>query len=80
MSRYETPYYARLFREEAHNNHKASQSSREDKELLRETITKIMKEFDGDTELQERILQVVYDQGHDGHLLRRLTNAMEASK
>ena len=49
----------------------------EDRERhLRETLAKVMKSFDGDVDSQEKILQVVYEQGHDGHLLRRLTNAM----
>ncbi len=80
MSRYETSYYARLFREEAHGNAASARLNREDKKMLRETITMVMKAFAGDSKSQEKILQVVHEQGHDGHLLRRLTNAMEVTK
>ena len=55
---------------------KVHRKNRDEKKQLRDTITKIMKAFDGNEEAQEQILQVVYEQGHDGHLLRRLTNAM----
>ena len=74
--RYETPHYARLFREESHNNWTAAKLHSDDKKKLRETLTKVMKSLEGNVEAQERMLQVVYEQGHDGHLLRRLTNAM----
>ena len=57
-------------------NYKAAIAQEDAKKHLRETLTKVMKAFDGDMDSQEKILQVVYEQGHDGHLLRRLTNAM----
>lgn len=77
MSKYETPHYARLFRSEAQDNADAARMHRDEKKHLRETLGKVMKAFGGDVEAQEKILQVVYEQGYDGHLLRRLTNAMD---
>jgi hypothetical protein len=77
MSRYETPHYARLFRSEAQNKADETKKQEDEKKHLRETLTKLIKAFEGDIESQEKILQVVYEQGHDGHLLRRLTNAMK---
>ena len=76
MSRYDTPHYAQLFRSEATDAHARARKNQDAKKQLRDTITKIMMAFDGNKEAQEQILQVVYDQGHDGHLLKRLTNAM----
>ena len=81
MSRYDTPHYAQLFRSEATDALRkvAEASARKNgdaKKQLRDTITKIMKAFDGNEEVQEQILRVVHDQGHDGHLMKRLTNVM----
>lgn len=76
MNRYTTPHYARLFRDEANDARNSAVKNQEAKKQLRDTITEIMKAFDGNEKAQEQILQVVYDQGHDGHLLKRLTNAM----
>jgi len=76
MSRYETPHYAKLFRDEANDARKSAIKNRDEKKQLRDTITEIMKAFDGNEKAQKQILQVVYDRGHDGHLLKRLTNAM----
>ncbi len=77
MSRYDTPHYAQLFRSEAQTNSNAARKNQNAKEHLRDTLTKIMKAFDGDLVSQQMVLDVVYNQGHDGHLLRRLTNAMK---
>ena len=76
MDRYTTPHYAKLFRSEANDARKSAVKNRDAKKQLRDTITEIMKAFDGNEKAQEQILQVVYDRGHDGHLLKRLTNAM----
>ena len=76
MDRYDTPHYARLFRAEANDARNSTRKNQDAKKQLRDTITEIMKAFDGNEKAQEQILQVVYDQGHDGHLLKRLTNAM----
>ena len=76
MSRYDTPHYAQLFRSEATDARARERKHGDAKKQLRDTITKIMKAFDGNEEVQEQILRVVHDQGHDGHLLKRLTNAM----
>ena len=76
MSRYETPYHAQLFRSEAIDASARASKNEDAKKQLRDTITKIMKAFDGNEEVQEQILQVVHNQGHDGHLMKRLTNAM----
>jgi len=76
MNRYTTPHYAKLFRDEAIDASARASKNEDAKKQLRDTITKIMKAFDGNEKAQEQILQVVYEQGHDGHLLKRLTNAM----
>ena len=76
MSRYETPHYAQLFRSEATDARARASKNEDAKKQLRDTITKIMKAFDGNEEVQKQILQVVHNQGHDGHLMKRLTNAM----
>ena len=76
MNRYDTPHYAKLFRSEANDARNSGVKNQDAKKQLRDTITEIMKAFDGNKEAQEQILQVVYEQGHDGHLLKRLTNAM----
>jgi len=76
MNRYDTPHYARLFRAEANNAHEIASKNQDAKKQLRDTITEIMKAFNGNEKAQKQILQVVYDRGHDGHLLKRLTNAM----
>ena len=76
MSRYDTPHYAQLFRSEATDARARARKNGDEKKQLRDTITKIMKAFDGNEEVQEQILRVVHDQGHDGHLLKRLTNVM----
>lgn len=76
MSKYDTPHYAKLFRSEANDARNDADKNRDEKKHLRETMTKIVKAFEGDTEAQEKILQVVYGQGHDGHLMRRLTNVI----
>ena len=75
-SRYETPHYTRLFRNEANANRRSAKKNQDAKEHLRDTLTKVMKAFEGDLATQKMILEVVHKQGHDGHLLRRLTNAM----
>ena len=75
-SRYETPHYAQLFRNEANANGDRARKNQDAKEHLRDTLTKIMKAFEGDIDSQKMIIKVVHNQGHDGHLLRRLTNAM----
>lgn len=77
MSRYDTPHYAQLFRSEAQTNSIAVRKNQNAKEHLRDTLSKIMKAFEGDIDSQKMILDVVHNQGHDGHLLRRLTNAMK---
>lgn len=76
MSRYDTPHYAQLFRSEANDARARARKNGDAKKQLRDTITKIMKAFDGNEEVQEQILRVVHDQGHDGHLMKRLTNVM----
>ena len=76
MSRYDTPHYAQLFRSEATDARARARKNGDAKKQLRDTITKIMKAFDGNEEVQEQILRVVHDQGHDGHLMKRLTNVM----
>tara|TARA_R110002020_G_scaffold7330_12_gene30985 strand:- start:4867 stop:5103 length:237 start_codon:yes stop_codon:yes gene_type:complete len=76
MSKYETHHYAQLFRSEANGEHARARKNGDAKKQLRDTITEIMKAFDGNEEVQEQILQVVHNQGHDGHLMKRLTNAM----
>ena len=76
MDRYDTPHYAKLFRSEANDARNSARKNGDAKKQLRDTITEIMKAFDGNEKAQEQILQVVYDRGHDGHLLKRLTNAM----
>ena len=76
MDRYDTPHYAKLFRSEANDARNSVRKNQDAKKQLRDTITEIMKAFDGNEKAQEQILQVVYDRGHDGHLLKRLTNAM----
>ena len=76
MRTYGNTYHERMWRDEAQRNGK-DLKRREDRERhLRETLTEVMKAFDDDTAAQEKILQVIHEQGHDGHLLRRLTNAM----
>ncbi len=77
MSRYDTPHYARLFRDEANTAHDAAVKNRDEKKHLRDTLTEIMKAFKGDLVSQEMILEVVHKQGHDGHLIRRLRNTLE---
>jgi len=77
--RYETPNYARLFRDEANDVRACARKNGDAKKHLRDTLTEVMNTFKGDLATQKMILEVVHKQGHDGHLIRRLRNTMDGA-
>ena len=76
MRTYGETYQERTWKREAFKQGDALTKKIEQEKKLRKTLVEIIKAFSDDYEVQKKILQVVYEQGHDGHLLKRIKNTM----
>ena len=74
--RYETDYYARLFRDQAHNAQSAAIKNRKDADHNRKTLYAVMDALDGKPEAQEVMLQTCYEMGHNQTTLNALIRRM----
>lgn len=75
----DTPYEERFERDRANRSERTARKKADQVKALRQTIVDMVGRYSGQSDkggyrIDEELLQVVYEAGHDQHLLNRITN------
>lgn len=77
MSRYTTPHYARVFRDEANAAQKSAAKNRNAADFNRKTLYAVMESLHGSVEAQEAMLETCRKMGHNQTTLNALVKRMQ---